>query len=145
MTAISLPISDIEFLQKLIPHRSPMLMIDTLYQYSEDRIQAGLHILQNNLFVQDGQFLEAGVIENMAQTVALHTGYSFFLKNEIAPIGYLGAIKKITIQQLPRLGDQLVTKAQIMQEFMGVTLVEVETYLEDRCIAKAEMKTVLAI
>lgn len=144
MTVISLPITNIELLQELIPHRNPMLMINTLYLYMTDRIEAGLHLSENNLFIQEGLFLEAGIIENMAQTVALHTGYSFFLKNEKAPIGYLGAIKKISIEQLPKLGDQIITKAQIIHEFMGVTLVEVETFLQDRCIARAEIKTVLA-
>ena len=35
----------------------------------------------------------------MAQTVALHTGYDTLLKEEPAPTGYIGAIKKIEIDQ----------------------------------------------
>ena len=39
-------------------------------------------------------FVESGIIEHMAQSVALHTGYQFYLRKEQAPTGYIGSIKR---------------------------------------------------
>jgi predicted hotdog family 3-hydroxylacyl-ACP dehydratase len=89
--------------------------------------------------------LESGLIENMAQTVALHTGYDFFLKDEVAPTGYIGSIKKVDILKLPALNDIITTKVDILHEFNGVTMVAVKVYnANEEEIASGEMKTVIA-
>ena len=80
----------------------------------------------------------------MAQSVALHTGYQFYLKQEPAPTGYIGSIKEIKINTLPKLGDEIQTTVTILQEFAGITLVDIVTTLEDQQIANGQMKTILA-
>ncbi|WP_413510967.1 hypothetical protein [Myroides odoratus] len=133
-----------EIVGNLIPQRAPIVMVDTLYQFGEDFIEAGLSIKSDNICVEDGYMQEAGIIEHMAQAVALHTGYAYYLQNKQAPTGYIGAIKKIDINQLPEVGEKLITKAQILHEFMGVTLVELTTTCNEILIATGQMKTVLA-
>lgn len=128
----------------LLPQKFPFVLVDKMYAYNETTIVAGLNIQAENIFVQEQAFAASGLIEHMAQTVALHTGYQFFLKNEQAPVGYIGSIKDIEIRQLPRLGDELQTTVTILQEFMGITLVDVATQLNNVEIAKGQMKTVLA-
>ena len=59
-------------------------------------------------------------------------------------MGYIGAIKNIEIQSLPKVGDALKTHITILQEFMDVTLVTMQTFIGDTLIAQGEMKTVLA-
>ena len=76
--------------------------------------------------------------------MALHTGYQFFLLNKTAPTGYIGSIKNIIINRLPKTGEKLETSVLIIQEFMGITLVEIEVKIKDELIAKGQMKTVLA-
>jgi len=81
----------------------------------------------------------------MAQTVALHTGYDYFLKGEEAPTGYIGSIKKVAVFQLPKLKETITTEALILHEFMGVTMVEVKvSNRNNEVIASAQMKTVIA-
>jgi hypothetical protein len=80
----------------------------------------------------------------MAQSVALHTGYQFFLKNETAPTGYIGSIKEIEIKKLPKVNDTIQSTITILQEFAGITLVDIVTYLNNEEIANGQMKTVLA-
>ena len=99
---------------------------------------------KDNLFSQHGCFKEPGLIENMAQTVALHTGYHYYSKNEPAPTGYIGAIKKVEIASLPRDGQELITTVNILHDIMGVTLVSATISCNDEVIATSEMKTVLA-
>lgn len=119
-------------------------MVDALHSYSETEIVSGLEIAEDNLFVRDSRLAEAGLVEHMAQSVALHTGYQFYLRNETAPTGYIGAISKIAIERLPKLGENVVTTVTILQEFGGITLVDISSKIGDEEIAVGQMKTVLA-
>ncbi len=139
-----LPITNSAIVQTLIPQKKPFVMVDSLLDFKENEIEAALTVSHDNLFCSEGIFLESGIVEHMAQTVALYTGYQYYIKDEVAPTGYIGSIKYVEINQLPKLGEQLVTKASVLQEFMGVTLVEIETRINKQVIAKAQMKTVLA-
>jgi len=128
----------------LIPQKFPFVMVDELLNYSEENLKSRFTVDANNIFVCNDFLIESGVIENMAQSVALHTGYQFFLLNKIAPTGYIGSIKKIEISRLPRLGEILETSVFILQEFNGVTLVDIEVMVKGKVIAKGQMKTVLS-
>jgi hypothetical protein len=59
-------------------------------------------------------------------------------------MGYIGSIKWMNIYVLPEVGATLTTELNIIQEFMGVTLVKVRTTLGGELIAEGEMKTVIA-
>lgn len=135
---------DKNLVKTLIPQREPIVMVDALYAYTDTSITAGLTVAQANLCVRDNQLKEIGLIEHMAQSVALHTGYAYYLRQEPAPVGYIGSIKKIEIIRLPQVGDVIYTKVEIIQEFMGVTLVDLTTYCKDCIIASGSMKTVIA-
>jgi len=133
-----------EAVENLLPQKFPFVMVDKMYSYTETSLVAGLQIKNDNIFFDNDTFLEAGLIEHMAQSVALHTGYQFFLKNEIAPTGYIGSIKEIEIKKLPKINDTIQSSITILQEFAGITLVDVVTYLNNEEIANGQMKTVLA-
>ena len=129
---------------QLIPQRPPMVMVDALLAYTPETGKAGLTITEENLFVRGGYFSESGLIEHIAQSIALHKGYYYYLNGKPAPMGYIGAIKQINIARLPRVGEVLCTEIVIIQEFMDVTLVKMQTFIGDERIAEGEMKTVLA-
>ncbi len=131
-------------IQNLIPQKQPFVMVDNLVHYAKDKIASGLKVSKGNLFVKNNVFEAPGLIENMAQTVALHTGYQYFLKQEPAPIGYIGAIKTVSIHSLPIVGQELTTTAHILHDILGVTLVRATVECEGIVIASSEMKTVLA-
>ena len=135
---------DKDFVEKLLPQKFPFVMVDKMYDYTETSLISGFTIQKESIFFQDGNFVESGLIEHIAQSIALHTGYEFFLKNEPAPTGYIGSIKDIEIRQLPKLGDEIQTTVSILQEFAGVTLVDAVTKLNDIVNASGQMKTVLA-
>lgn len=135
---------DKDFVGSLIPQRFPFVMVHKMYDYTETSIVVGFKIEKSAVFFQDGYLVESGLIEHMAQSVALHTGYQFYLKKEQAPTGYIGSIKDIKIKELPKLDDEIITTVSILQEFGGITLVNVVTKLNDVEIAKGQMKTVLA-
>lgn len=140
----TLPILDKDFVGSLIPQKFPFVMVDKLLSFSENEVVAGLTVTEDNIFFNAGKFQESGLIEHMAQSVALFTGYQFYLKNEPAPTGYIGSIKSITIAELPTLGEKIETTVNVLQEFMGVTLVDIVSKVNNKEIARGQMKTVLA-
>ena len=138
------PIIDSDFVGQLIPQKFPFVMVDKLLSFSENEIIAGFTIYSENIFVDGLVFQESVIIEQMAQSVALYTGYQFYLKQEPAPTGYIGAIKSVEILKLPKVGEHIETTVSILQEFMGVTLVNISSKVNNEVIAFAQMKTVLA-
>lgn len=133
-----------DFVENLLPQKFPFVMVDKLFSYTETQIVTGLKITADNIFCADGIFREPGLVEHMAQSVALHTGYQFYLKQQAAPTGYIGSISGVEIARLPRLADEIQTTVTILQEFGGITMVEIETKLNTDTIASGQMKTVLA-
>lgn len=144
MENVVLPILDKSFVENLIPQKYPFVMVDKLIDFKENEIVVGLTVPENNIFVKDAVFQESGLIEHMAQSVALYTGYQFYLKQQPAPVGYIGSIKSIEINQLPKLNEEIETTVTVLHEFMGVTLVDISSKLNGVEIAKGQMKTVLA-
>lgn len=139
-----LPVLDKTFVENLIPQKAPFVMVDKLLAFCENEITAGLTVPEGNVFVFDGVFQESGLVEHMAQSVALYTGYQYFLKNETPPTGYIGSIKTIKIERLPKLGENIETTVNVLQEFMGVTLVDIVSKVDSIEIARSQMKTVIA-
>lgn len=130
--------------EALIPQKKPFVMVDKLLHFTSTEVEAGLTITNTNIFVKDNIFTEPGLIEHMAQSVALHTGYDYFLKEKPAPVGYIGSIKSINISELPKVSDRLKTKVTIVQEFMNITLVDISVTVNNKVIAYGQMKTVIA-
>ncbi|RZJ72517.1 hypothetical protein [Flavobacterium sp.] len=133
-----------EAVWQLIPQKFPFEMVDKLFSFDETQVVAGLLVSEANIFTTDGTFRESGLIEHMAQTVALHTGYKFFLLKQAAPTGYIGSVSSLSISELPKTGDEIVTTVTIIQEFGDITMVEISSSVNGSEIAKGQMKTVLA-
>ena len=144
MPITNLPNINPEFIKELIPQREPIIMVDAILEYEESKVVGGLTVSEDCIFVENNTLKEPGVLEHMAQTVALYTGYEYYLKNMQAPVGYIGSMKNVEILQLPKIGEKLVTSATILHEIMGVTLVNIETKVDEKIIAFGEMKTVIA-
>ncbi|OEK09614.1 hypothetical protein A8C32_13005 [Flavivirga aquatica] len=141
MILLQKPITNIEH---LIPQKTPFVMVDSLLGFSETNVVSSLKVLETNILCENKTLSESGLVENMAQTVALHTGYDYFLKGVPAPTGYIGSIKKIEISSLPQLNETIKTEAHILHEFMGVTLVEITVFnTKKEKIASSIMKTVI--
>ncbi|AMA50610.1 hypothetical protein AX766_13700 [Flavobacterium covae] len=138
------PILDKKIVENLIPQKFPFVMIDKLIAYEEGSVIAGLTVTIDNIFTSNAIFQESGLIEHMAQSVAIYTGYQYFLKNEPAPTGYIGSINGINIIKLPEINDQITTQVVVLHEFMGVTLVEINSSVNGKIIATGKMKTVIA-
>ncbi len=97
-------------------------------------------INEDNVFVKDGIFQEAGLMENIAQTAALRAGYMAQLERKPVEAGYIGAVKDFEIFELPKVGDEVVTEITIDNQVFNVTMLTGKVWHDDVLLARCEMK-----
>lgn len=138
-------LADKETVHKLIPQEKPMIMVDTLLEHDDERSLTGFEVKRDNLFVEEGNFIEAGLLENMAQSAALRTGWIGKEKAEEAgeyqpPVGVIGAVKNFVLHQMPKAGDHLQTEIKLIASFGSATVVEANVRSDNTLCAEAELK-----
>ena len=131
-------------IRELLPQKAPFTMVSHLINFDETAVTTGLSIKADNLFIEEGFFNESGMIENMAQSIALHIGYRYLLMDEEAPIGYIGAINNVKLYNRPKKDEFITTEIEVIQEFMGVTLIQGKVICDNEVMMTAKMKTVLS-
>lgn len=133
-------------IEELLPQRPPFIMVSQLVHYDEVTTITRFHIDSENLFCEAGTMLASGLVENFAQTCAARIGYinKYILKKGVN-IGFIGAVKQLNISRLPKVGDALETKIEVLSEQFGLTLAHGEIHLLDgSLIAEGEMKIALS-
>ena len=100
-------------------------------------------IFEDNILVENGFFGESGIIENIAQTVAVRGGLQKEKSNGSAAIGMIGAIKNLRINFLPPVNSTITTTVEVDREVMNACLINGFVTLNDKLIAKCEMKIFL--
>ena len=75
-------LADKDTVHKLIPQSHPMIMVDQLIFQDDQRSITAFFIQEDNIFCQDAKFSEEGMIENMAQSVALRSGWKAMKENQ---------------------------------------------------------------
>jgi predicted hotdog family 3-hydroxylacyl-ACP dehydratase len=126
-----------------IPQKSPMVMIGKLISVENDKTLTSLTIRDDNLFCIDHRFLEAGLIENMAQTAAAGVGYKAKQENKKPPAGFIGGIKNLKIFALPETGDEIFTEIKVEHQVFDATVVTGSICKDNELITTCEMKIFL--
>jgi len=128
---------------ELIPQRAPFVMITELMDVREQSATSSFRILEDNIFVKDGQFQESGLIENIAQTAAAMSGYKAKISGKAAEIGFLGGVKNLRIYYLPDVDTNLATEVRLENQVLNVNLLKGFIRQEDKLVAECEMKVFL--
>lgn len=125
----------------LLPQQEPFVMIGGIVQYDDENVKTETVIKPENIFVDNGSFSTAGMIENIAQTCAARIGYinKYILKKGVQ-IGVIGAVRKMKIIGHPKAGDTIVTHVQILEELMGMTLALATITCNGELLAKSQIK-----
>lgn len=135
------PLFEGEGIKELIPQRAPIMMVDAFYRADEMQCDTGLLIEADNIFCENGEFIEPGLIEHIAQSASAFAGYKEKLKNaENPPVGYIGEIKKFKLVRRPKVGERLLTHIQTVSEIMNVSLIKTEAKVGDETVATCQMK-----
>lgn len=136
---------------KFIPQRPPIVVVHGLTEHSENTSKSVFEVENDHLFTREGKFLPSGLMENIAQTAALRSGYHFAeqMKNgegeeKQPPIGFIGSLKNFIVNELPAIGSVLETTVTVLHEVMGMQVVEAAVRAEGKTIATCEMKIFLS-
>lgn len=132
-------------IHELLPQQEPFVMVDKLTAFDEKITATSLTVRADNIFVEDGWLNECALAENIAQTCAARLGYinKYILKRAIQ-IGFIGAIRDMTVVARPNVGDRLETVIEVMEQVMELTLVTATITCNGRQIASAQMKIALS-
>jgi predicted hotdog family 3-hydroxylacyl-ACP dehydratase len=128
-------------IHNFLPHREPMLMADYILELTKEKVVTSFEILEDNVFVHNNQFVEAGLIENLAQTCSSILGQSFFENpaTDTKVIGFITNIKKIEVFALPKVGDKIISKASLISQFENICNIFCETFNNDELLIRAEI------
>ena len=122
----------------------PFRFVDRLDRFDREEVVTSFTVPADGPLVEDGCLTEAGLVENMAQSSAARIGYiSVYIDHVPVRIGYLGQIKNLEINRLPRCGEVLSTTVRLRQDVFGITLVEARVCQGEEMVAQAAVKTAL--
>ena len=127
-------------ISSLIPQKPPFVMIDQLLHSDEMVTRSSFRITPDNVFTINGQFTEAGLMENMAQTAAARAGYMARLENKSVEVGYIGSVKNLEIFSLPQTNDSIQTEIKIEDQVFNISMISGKVWCNDKLIAQCEMK-----
>jgi predicted hotdog family 3-hydroxylacyl-ACP dehydratase len=129
----------------LLPQQPPFVMVDKLLFCDRETTTTALTVHKDNIFVENNQLTEAGIMENIAQTCAVRMGYiNKYIHSDKVKLGFIGAIKNLVIEELPKTGDELKTTIDVVSEVFNITLVNAKVEINEKLIASCEMKISLS-
>ena len=123
-----------------IPQREPICLVHSIYECSNTFVKTGFVVEDNHYFTKDGFLIEAGIIENMAQSVATQAGYLLKQKNEPPRMGFIGQIKDLVIHSIPAIASEIITEIKLINMVMNVTIIEASSFCNNQPVANCEMK-----
>jgi len=128
-------------IKQFIPQREPMLMVNRMYDCTEDSVQTGLVINQENIFVdENGVFSEAGVIEHIAQSAAVFAGYNDFINGRPVVLGYIAEIKGFSNPVCVKANQEILSSLKVVSYAMNITLMQANSYVDGKEVASCKIK-----
>lgn len=121
-----------------IPQRPPFVMVDNLLSCDDVVVRTNFSIAADNLFVQDGKFTEAGLMENIAQTCAARIGW--LNQDKPVRIGVIGSISNFEASRLPKVGETLETSVTVESTVFDAIIVHAESSTAQGPVAQCDMK-----
>jgi predicted hotdog family 3-hydroxylacyl-ACP dehydratase len=123
----------------LIPQKPPFVMVGKLLHSNENSTQTTFMINEANVLVANGEFTEAGLMENIAQTAAARAGYIATMEDRPVGVGYIGSVKNFEVFALPQINDELITEVKIENQMLDVAVISGSVSCNGRLMAKCEM------
>ena len=111
-------------IKNYLPHRKPMLMVDMILIMDDEKVETIFEIKADNIFIQNNTFIEAGLIENAAQTCSSIVAKDYFVdennqdRSGVDVVGFISAIKTLKIHKLPEVGNTIKTISTLVSKFV---------------------------
>lgn len=129
-------------MERLIPQRDPIRMVDRLVEEDGGTATVALSVRPDNYFMEDdGAMAEPGLIEHIAQSALALAGYRALASGAPAPpVGYIGEVRKFRCYRRPRVGEELRTSVVWGDTVGDIALVSGESRVGDERVAEVGMK-----
>jgi predicted hotdog family 3-hydroxylacyl-ACP dehydratase len=129
-------------ISELIPQSLPFVMIDSIVSWNENTSVSRFTVREDHILCQNGRFREPGIIENMAQTAALHAGLE--AKKNKSPIktGYIGSIKNLSICFLPKIDEIMETRIILKTVIGDIKVIDCRVTCSGKILAECEITIV---
>ena len=137
---------DINEIQRILPHRPPMLLVDRIIELDPFKSATGLkNVTMNEPFFLGhfpGHPIMPGVLllEGMAQVGGVAMLYPEEHRGKIALFGGMDNIK---FRQPVVPGDTVITKAELVRVRGDFGLLHADAYVKDELVATADFKFAL--
>ncbi len=125
---------------ELIPQRAPFVLVDEIIECDGIRTLTGFSFDTSHILCREGKLMEAGLIENIAQSAAAGAGYHFVSKGLPVPIGFIGSVDKFRLYFLPKSGEELITEVIITNKVMNVSIAGCKITVNGTLCAECQMK-----
>jgi predicted hotdog family 3-hydroxylacyl-ACP dehydratase len=127
--------------EDLLPHRPPMLWIESLTRCTDTEASATARFTANDFAVANGAVTETALVECMAQTVAAAQGARARMtgKNGGAVSGMLAAVTDFQIQTRAPVDKPLQIEVRELKRFGPMLLVSGEIRCEGKLIASGQL------
>jgi predicted hotdog family 3-hydroxylacyl-ACP dehydratase len=125
----------------LIPHRTPMRLVDTLLSVHEG---CGVteSVLPRTSMMADGEgrLDEVAFMEMIAQSYAALKGYMDLVEGKPAGEGFLVGVRHLEVTGRAYAGDRLLTSIRTVTSFGGFAVVEGAVTRGDETLAMGTLK-----
>lgn len=127
--------------ENLLPHRPPMLWIESLTRCTETEATAMASFKADDFPVADGIITETALVECVAQTVAAAKGQRAHMagKSGTPLSGMLAAVTDFRIQAQAPIGKSLEIDIRELKRFGPMLLVSGEVRCEGQLIASGQL------
>lgn len=130
-------------IQQFLPQHPPFVMVDRILDISDKGGVVELTIREDNIFVDDGEFSAAGLLENMAQSCAARIGCINCTNGGEVKNGVIGDIRNFIVLRNPKCGEVLHTHIEIVEEIFNLTLANLQILVGGESVATASIKIAL--
>lgn len=120
-----------------------MVMVSRLLHCDPVVTVTGFDISEDCIMMDGGRLSATGLIENIAQTCAARMGYINLSQGKEVRVGVIGALRDLTIHELPASGSTVVTRIEVSEEVFGMTLATAESRCGDTLLASGTIKIAL--
>lgn len=119
-------------------------MVDEFVGFEDEKVSlTRFTVKTDNFFNVNNRFTASGLIEHMAQSAAARVGYFYKLNETDPPIGYIAAIKDFELLADIYVGQCLYTRVRVLQEILGISLVDISCSVSEKVVATCKMKIFL--
>ena len=125
----------------LIPHRTPMRLVDTLLSVHEGCGVTETVLPRTSMMADgEGKLDEVAFMEMIAQSYAAFKGYRDLVEGKPAGEGFLVGVRHLEITGRAYAGDRLLTSIRTVASFGGFAVVEGSVTRGDETVASGTIK-----